>query len=78
MILNARNDRADKAYRTAHPVGHLQLIWGRYSYIDSELAGAPCRFFHLPGHSYQAQVYLEDIRDRQEETRRNLGAFTLS
>ena len=62
-------------YRTPHPVSEIQLLWGRYSYVDAEFAGIPCRFFHLPGHRYQAQVFLEEMKDSQTAVREKLGAL---
>ncbi|MBI1390772.1 MAG: hypothetical protein GC154_20270 [bacterium] len=62
-------------WRSFHPVSKLEIYWGRYGHVDSEKSGARIRFFYLPTHQYQAQVYLEDITDQEEYVSEKLGAL---
>ncbi len=64
-------------YRTANPLHGIDLLWGRYDLVDEDFSGLPCRFYHLPGHQYQALVCLEELRDSQEEMYEKLGPVPL-
>ncbi|MFB3787719.1 MAG: hypothetical protein ACE15F_15270 [bacterium] len=64
-------------WKTLYLVDELEMYWGEYAYVDSQKFGYHIRFYHLPSHGYQAQVYLEEVKDQQEYVHDKLGRLPL-
>ncbi|HPA45718.1 MAG TPA: hypothetical protein PK395_08140 [bacterium] len=73
-----RNGQTHWAFRTGHPVEHLQVLWGDYREIEGTFGNVSSSFYHFPGHRYQAQIYLEEMRSKQVDAYEKFGPFPFS
>ncbi len=64
-------------WKTLYLVDDLEMYWGEYTPVDSLKFGYHIRFYHLPTHGYQTQVYLEEVKDQQEYVHDKLGRLPL-
>jgi|GEM_PF-1611256 len=71
------NGRRVEEWKTRYRVNELEVYWGAYNFLDSQKFGYLIRFYHLPAHEYQAQVYLEEMKDQQEIVYDKLGRIPL-
>lgn len=62
-------------WRTDLPVSYLEVNWGHYEMIEKTDRVVPVRFYHLPNHRYQTEVYLEEVLDQEEIVREELGTM---
>lgn len=72
-FLVAGSDESIEHWRTFHPVNTLQIFWGNYNVVEEQKPGYLIRFYHLPGHDYQAAIYLEEIKEQESYVREKLG-----
>jgi ABC-type transport system involved in multi-copper enzyme maturation permease subunit len=70
--IGERNADWDR-WETFYPVSALELVWGNYEYLEENRQGYRIRFYHLPDHQYQAQIFLEEVKEQEEHVRRQLG-----
>ncbi len=63
--------------KTDFPIENLALLWGPYVAIEDRYGPTPVTFLTLEAHRYQAEVYLDEMRDRQAEILLKLGAPNL-
>lgn len=64
-----------ETWRTAHPVNAMEVYWGFYNQVSEERPGYTARFYHLPGHEYQARVFLEEMKEQEEFVIEKLGRY---
>ncbi len=71
--VDEREEKRVEHWNTFYPVHAMQLFWGRYSSVVRKRENYEIRFFHLPTHEYQSQVYLEEIEEQEEYVHEKLG-----
>lgn len=62
-------------WKTTYPVQQMEIRWGLYDSVVADRGSYRIRFYHLPWHDYEAQVFLEEMKDQEDYVVERLGAF---
>lgn len=60
-------------WQTFQPVASLQVYWGDYEILEPPEGSSRMRFYHLPGHDYQAWIYYQEVEEQELYVRERLG-----
>lgn len=72
-VSTASEDSRVAGWKTFYPVDGLELAWGSYQLIEENRQGYFIRFYHFPGHAYQAAIFLEEMEEQEGYVRERLG-----